>query len=104
MYLGYSFTALMSADQPNILTPYMLLNLRNYVNQGLAYFVVLARNESDISKSVIFAASHNIAISVMSTGHEFQVQLKSQLTNLLSSIRSLVTSSCKDATKHPKHI
>ena len=53
----------------------MLLNLRTYVNQGLAYFVILARNESDISKSVIFAASHNIAVSVMSTGHEFQVWL-----------------------------
>jgi hypothetical protein len=28
----------------------------------------------DISKAVKFAADHNIAVSVMSTGHEFQVR------------------------------
>ena len=53
-------------------TPFQLLNLRNKVADGImAYFVVLARNESDVVKAVQFAASHNLGISVFSTGHEF---------------------------------
>ena len=56
------------------MTPYLLLNLRNHVTGGLASFVVLARTQADISKAVLFATEHNIAISVMSTGHEFQVK------------------------------
>ena len=59
--------------QPSVMTPYLLLNLKNHVTGGLADFVVLARTQEDISKAVLFATKHNIAISVMSTGHEFQV-------------------------------
>jgi hypothetical protein len=74
-------------DAPDILTPYILLNLKNHVAGGLAYFVVLARNESDISKAVLFATAHDIAVSVMSTGHEFQVRGRTLMTSSLPCIR-----------------
>jgi len=58
-------------DAPEEITPYELANLRNKVADAKSYFVVIARNESDVVKSVQFATAHNIGISVFSTGHEF---------------------------------
>jgi FAD/FMN-containing dehydrogenase len=59
-------------EVPEMITPYELANLRNIIAKDtLAYFVVLARNETDVVKAVQFATSHNIGISVFSTGHEF---------------------------------
>ena len=54
------------------LTPYELLNLRNFLIDNKAYFVILARSIEDVSEAVRFAASHDLALSVYSTGHEFQ--------------------------------
>ena len=58
-------------EAPEEITPYELANLRNRVGDDKAYFVVIARNESDVVKAVQFATAHNIGISVFSTGHEF---------------------------------
>ena len=57
---------------PIFMTPYQLLNLRQYLKDNKAYFVVLARNDQDVSKAVQFATEHKLALSVYSTGHEFQ--------------------------------
>ena len=49
-----------------------MANLRSRVADDLfGYFVVIARNESDVVKTVQFATSHNLGLSVFSTGHEF---------------------------------
>ena len=53
-------------------TPYYLLNLRQFFHDRKAYFVILARTQEDISNAVQFASKHNLALSVFSTGHEFQ--------------------------------
>ena len=59
-------------EAPEEITPYVLANLRNKIAEDtFGYFVVLARNESDVVKAVQFATSHNIGFSVFSTGHEF---------------------------------
>jgi len=59
-------------EVPDMITPYKLANLRNKVADDIsAYFVVIARNESDVVKAVQFATSHNLGMSVFSTGHEF---------------------------------
>ena len=59
-------------EAPEYVTPYQLANLRNHVADGvMAYFVVIARNESDVVEAVKFATSHNLGISVISTGHDF---------------------------------
>ena len=60
-------------DMPVMLSPYEFLNLRNHLKDTKAYFVVLARFDTDISKAVQFAAKHNLALSIFGTGHEFQV-------------------------------
>ena len=52
--------------------PQQLLNVRQHIKDNLAYFVVLARNEKDVSEAVKFAKAHNLALSVFGTGHEFQ--------------------------------
>ncbi len=54
------------------LTAWEMMNLRNYIRANAAYFVVTARNADDVSKAVMFATAHNLAISVFGTGHEFQ--------------------------------
>ena len=54
------------------LTPYQLLNTRTHFDENSAFFVVLARNDKDVSKAVQFAANHNLALSIYGTGHEFQ--------------------------------
>ena len=53
------------------ITPYNLLTTRNSVSGNKAYFVVLARTEADVISSIKFAKSHSMALSVFSTGHEF---------------------------------
>ena len=53
-------------------TPYHLLNLRQFINDNKAFFVILARTKEDVSSAVQFASKHNLALSVFSTGHEFQ--------------------------------
>merc|ERR1712142_472149 len=59
-------------EVPEMITPYTLANLRNKVADDIsAYFVVIAREESDVVKAVQFAVSHNLGLSVFSTGHEF---------------------------------
>ena len=59
-------------EAPEEITPYQLANFRNKVADDLfGYFVVIARNESDVVKTVQFATSHNLGLSVFSTGHEF---------------------------------
>lgn len=54
------------------LRPYDFLNLRNFLVDRKAYFVVLARSIEDVSKAVRFARDHSLALSVFGTGHEFQ--------------------------------
>ena len=58
-------------DKPHFSRAYDLLNYRNHVTDKKGYFVVLARNQNDVVECVKFAASHNIGISIFSTGHEF---------------------------------
>ena len=53
---------------PYFITPHELLNLRNYIKDNKAYFVILARNDMDVSKAVQFSAQHNLAFSVFGTG------------------------------------
>ena len=53
-------------------TPYYLLNLRQFFKDRKAFFVILARTKEDVSSAVQFASKHNLALSVFSTGHEFQ--------------------------------
>jgi hypothetical protein len=48
------------------------MNLRNFLVESKAYFVILARTKDDVAQSVMFASKHNLALSVYSTGHEFQ--------------------------------
>ena len=57
---------------PALMYPQQLLNVRQHIKDNLAYFVVLARNEKDVSEAVKFAKAHNLAFSVFGTGHEFQ--------------------------------
>ena len=57
---------------PALMYPQQLLNVRQHIKDNLAYFVVLARNEKDVSEAVKFAKAHNLALSVFGTGHEFQ--------------------------------
>lgn len=52
-------------------TPWKMLNFRNYYQERTAFFVILARTPQDVSKAVLFATTHNLSIAVMSTGHEF---------------------------------
>jgi hypothetical protein len=74
-------------------TPYQLLNFRIFISSNLAYFVVMARTTNDVSQAVQFASRHNLSISVMSTGHEFQVcnflanNGKAEISILLSSLQ-----------------
>ncbi len=53
-------------------SPFKLLNIRNFIKESEAYFVVLARNNKDVSEAVKFATAHNLVLSVFGTGHEFQ--------------------------------
>ena len=43
--------------------------------------MILARSVEDVSEAVQFATKHNLAISVMSTGHEFQVRAGANFIN-----------------------
>ena len=59
-------------EAPERITVYELANLRNKVMDGnKAFFVVIAKDQSEVVKAVQFATEHNIGISVFSTGHEF---------------------------------
>ena len=58
-------------EAPDRMTIYEVANLRNKVKENKAFFVVIAKDQSDVVKAVTFATSHNIGISVFSTGHEF---------------------------------
>ena len=59
-------------EAPDRLTIYELATLRNKVMDGnKAFFVVIAKDQTDVVKAVKFATEHNIGISVFSTGHEF---------------------------------
>ena len=62
-------------DMSTFLSPYELLNLRNFYIDNKAYFVILARSIEDVSEAVRFASLHQLALSIYSTGHEFQVHL-----------------------------
>ena len=62
----------------NLITPTEATRYSEYVNMTrdtlyLAYpsFVVVSHSASDIQTAVIFAASHNIQISICSTGHSY---------------------------------
>ena len=52
------------------MTPYQALNNRNYRNEWMAAFIVVAETPEDIQKSIKFAKKHNIGVSVINTGHE----------------------------------
>jgi hypothetical protein len=54
------------------MTPYQFLTNRNFNNEWMPAFVVTAENRTDISAAIIFATTHNLGISVMSTGHDLQ--------------------------------
>ena len=59
-------------EAPDRLTIYELATLRNKVmDTNQVFFVVIAKDQSDVVKAVKFATEHNIGISVFSTGHEF---------------------------------
>jgi len=80
-------------EVPDMITPYELGNLRNRVTaDDIAYFVVIARNTSDVTASVQFAAKHNLGISVFSTGHEFNDRNAGPGTNSL-----LIRTTCLDS-------
>ena len=59
------------------------MNFRNHVTDRKGYFVVLARTQNDVIESVKFAASHNIGVSVFSTGHEFNDRNSGPVANSL---------------------
>ena len=52
------------------MTPYQALNNRNYRNEWMAAFIVVAESYEDIQKSINFARNYNIGVSVLNTGHE----------------------------------
>jgi len=54
------------------MTPYQFLNNRNYKAEWMAAFIVTAETAEDIQNAVMFAKTHNLGISVMSTGHDLQ--------------------------------
>ena len=58
-------------NEPHFIKAYDLLNFRNHNTDRKGFFVVLARTQNDVIESVKFATSHNIGVSVFSTGHEF---------------------------------
>ena len=58
-------------EAPARITIYELANLRNKIKENKAFFVVIAKDQSDVVKAVTFVTTHNIGISVFSTGHEF---------------------------------
>ena len=84
LYTTYTIHSLCVKDKPGSLvynpwypeastfiTPYQLLNLRNRISDSLAYFVVLAQNETDVEAAVSFGRTHRLDLAVFSTGHEF---------------------------------
>ena len=54
------------------MTPYQILNNRNFKHEWMAAFIVNAEFPSDIQASIEFAKKHNLGISVINTGHEMQ--------------------------------
>ena len=54
------------------MTPYQVLNNRNFKHEWMAAFIVNAEFPSDIKTSIEFAKKHNLGISVINTGHELQ--------------------------------
>ena len=52
------------------MTRYQALNNRNYRNEWMAAFIVVAESHEDIQKSINFAKKYNIGVSVINTGHE----------------------------------
>ena len=52
------------------MTRYQALNNRNFRNEWMAAFIVVAESKEDIQKSINFARRHNIGVSVINTGHE----------------------------------
>ena len=52
------------------MTPYQILNNRNYRKEWMAAFIVNAESPEDIKHSIEFAKTHNLGISVINTGHE----------------------------------
>lgn len=60
-------------DELNVLIyAYTLLLQRHHISDAMPFFAILPRTAEDVSKAVQFAAKHNLAFSVFSTGHEFQ--------------------------------
>ena len=59
-------------NQYACMTPYQFLNNRNHKAAWMAAFIVTPSSPEDIKKSIKFANSHNLGISVMSTGHDMQ--------------------------------
>ena len=54
---------------PVLMTPYHMMNLRqHFTDDKSAYFVVLPRTAKDVSKAVLFAKTHQLALSVFGTG------------------------------------
>ena len=52
------------------MTPYQILNNRNYRKEWMAAFIVNANSSEDIKLSIEFAKTYNLGISVINTGHE----------------------------------
>ena len=52
------------------MTPYQILNNRNFKQEWMAAFIVNAEFSSDIKASIAFAKKHNLGISVINTGHD----------------------------------
>ena len=92
-------------DMPYFITPHELLNLRNYIKDNKAYFVILARNNMDVAKAVQFSAQHNLAFSVFGTGHEFQDRNSGQGLNglLIRTICLRTVDIDLDPINHFKH-
>ena len=60
------------------MTPYQFLNNRNFKKDWMAAFIVTAETPEDIQHAVRFARNHSLGISVLNTGHDMQVYLRSQ--------------------------
>ena len=59
------------------MTPYQFLNNRNFKKEWMAAFIVTANTTEDIQAAVRFARTYNLGISVINTGHDMQVDLRS---------------------------
>ena len=81
-------------NEPHFIKAYDLLNFRNHNTDRKGFFVVLARTQNDVIESIKFATTHNIGVSVFSTGHEFNDRGSGPCPNTL-----LIRTTCLSAAE-----